>query len=73
MNKNEFLVGDKVINTKYNLKGRVSKIESDVLLITYIATLLRYDVKITLLSCTFIPLAVFIAERLKKYILLATR
>lgn len=35
LNKNEFLVGDKVINTKYNLKGRVSKIESDVLLITY--------------------------------------
>ena len=35
LNKNEFLVGDKVINTKYNLKGRVSKIESDILLITY--------------------------------------
>ena len=36
LNKNEFLVGDKVINTKYNLKGRVSKIESDILLITYV-------------------------------------
>ena len=35
LDKNEFLVGDKVINNKYKLKGRVSKIESDVLLITY--------------------------------------
>ena len=54
-------------------KATTEIFDTGVLLITYIATLLRYDVKITLLSCTFIPLAVFIAERLKKYIFKFTK
>jgi len=35
LDNGEFLVGDKVFNKKYNLKGRVQKIESDVLLVKY--------------------------------------
>ena len=39
-----------------------------VLMVTYIVSLLMYDVKITLLSLMFIPVAMFLAEKLKETI-----
>ncbi|MEG0857545.1 MAG: ABC transporter ATP-binding protein [Terrisporobacter sp.] len=47
--------------------------DTGVLLITYIVTLLKYDVKITLIACTFIPVAILIAEKLKRIIFKYTR
>ncbi|QSX06774.1 ABC transporter ATP-binding protein [Sedimentibacter sp. zth1] len=42
--------------------------DTGVFLIAYIIYMLFYDVKITLISCFFIPVAILIAEKLKKVI-----
>lgn len=42
--------------------------DTGVLLVTYLITMLIYDVKVTLISCIFIPMAMIIAEKLKTLI-----
>jgi len=42
--------------------------DTGVLMIAYVIAMLAYDVKITLLSCLFIPAAMFLAEKLKTVI-----
>jgi ATP-binding cassette subfamily B multidrug efflux pump len=42
--------------------------DTGVLLVTYLVTMLIYNVKITLISCIFIPVAMIIAEKLKTVI-----
>ena len=42
--------------------------DTGVLMASYFISMLFYDVKITLLSCTFIPVAMVLAEKLKKII-----
>lgn len=54
-------------------KSTTEIFDTGVLLITYLITLLRYDIKITLYGCLFIPIAVLIAEKLKKVIFKYTR
>ncbi len=49
-------------------KSTTEIFDTGVLFITYLVTLLHYDVKITLYACIFIPVAVFIAEKMKKII-----
>lgn len=47
--------------------------DTGVLFISYLITLLNYDVRITLNACVFIPVAIFIAEKLKKIIFKFTK
>lgn len=54
-------------------KSTTEIFDTGVLLVTYLITLLRYDIKITLYGCIFIPIAVLIAEKLKKVIFKYTR
>lgn len=54
-------------------KSTTEVFDTGVLFITYLITLLQYDVKITLYGCIFIPVAVFIAEKLKKVIFKFTK
>ncbi|WP_297131116.1 ABC transporter ATP-binding protein [Terrisporobacter sp.] len=54
-------------------KSTTEVFDTGVLFITYFITLLNYDVNITLCGSVFIPLAVLIAERLKKVIFKFTR
>lgn len=42
--------------------------DTGVVLISYLAVMLHYEVKMTMLSCLFIPIAIFIAEKMKKVI-----
>lgn len=49
-------------------KSTTEVFDTGVLFITYFITLLNYDVNITLYGSVFIPLAVFLAEKLKKVI-----
>lgn len=42
--------------------------DTGVLMLGYVITLAVYDLRLTLLSCLFVPVAMFIAERLKKAI-----
>jgi ABC-type multidrug transport system fused ATPase/permease subunit len=42
--------------------------DTGVLMLTYLITLLAYDAKITALSVAFIPVAMFLAEKLKSFI-----
>lgn len=42
--------------------------DTGVLLVTYLITMLIYNVKVTLISCIFIPVAMIIAEKLKTLI-----
>lgn len=42
--------------------------DTGVVLVVYVSVMLSYDWKLTLLSCSFIPLAYFIANRLKEKI-----
>ena len=39
--------------------------DTGVLMITYFITMMTYDVKLSLIACIFMPIAIFIAERLK--------
>lgn len=54
-------------------KSTTEVFDTGVLFITYLITLLQYDIKITLYACTFIPVAIFIAEKLKKLIFKFTK
>ena len=54
-------------------KSTTEVFDTEVLFITYLVTLLQYDVKITLYACIFIPAAVFIAEKMKKIIFKFTK
>ena len=54
-------------------KSNTEVFDTGVLFITYLVTLLQYDVKITLYACIFIPAAVFIAEKMKKIIFKFTK
>lgn len=42
--------------------------DTGVLMLSYLIAMLSYDVKITCLSCLFVPLAMVLAEKLKKVI-----
>lgn len=54
-------------------KSTTEVFDTGVLFLSYLITLLKYDVKITLYGCVFIPLAVLIAEKLKKLIFKFTK
>lgn len=54
-------------------KSTTEVFDTGVLFITYLVTLLQYDVKIILYACIFIPAAVFIAEKMKKIIFKFTK
>lgn len=54
-------------------KSTTEVFDTGVLFITYLITLLKYDVRITLYACIFIPVAIFIAEKLKKLIFKFTK
>lgn len=46
--------------------------DTGVVLISYLTVMLQYEVKMTILSCLFIPIAIFIAEKMKKVIYIYT-
>ena len=46
-------------------KSTTEVFDTGVLFVSYLITLLQYDVKITLYACIFIPVAILIAEKLK--------
>lgn len=54
-------------------KSTTEVFDTGVLFVSYLITLLQYDVKITLYGCAFIPVAIFIAEKLKKIIFKFTK
>ena len=54
-------------------KSTTEVFDTGVLFVSYLITLLCYDVKITLYACVFIPVAIFIAEKLKKIIFKFTK
>lgn len=61
-------VGDVDICVEGMRKVITEIFDTGVLMLSYIITMLVYDVKTTLLSCIFIPVAMFIAEKLKTVI-----
>lgn len=46
--------------------------DTGVVLIAYIAFLMAYDIRLTFISCAFIPLAFFAADRVKRWVSLAS-
>ncbi|WP_018590630.1 ABC transporter ATP-binding protein [Terrisporobacter glycolicus] len=46
-------------------KSTTEVFDTGVLFVSYLITLLQYDVRITLYACIFIPVAILIAEKLK--------
>ena len=46
--------------------------DTGVVLIAYIAFLIAYDIRLTFISCAFIPLAFFAANRVKRWVSLAS-
>lgn len=54
-------------------KSTTEVFDTGVLFISYLITLLYYDVKVTIYACIFIPIAIFIAEKLKKLIFKFTK
>lgn len=61
-------VGDVDICVEGMRKVITEIFDTGVLMLSYIITMLVYDVKTTLVSCIFIPVAMFIAEKLKTVI-----
>lgn len=61
-------VGDVDICVEGMRKVLTEIFDTGVLMLSYIITMLVYDVKTTLVSCIFIPVAMFIAEKLKTVI-----
>ncbi len=61
-------VGDVDICVEGMRKVITEIFDTGVLMLAYIITMLAYDVKTTLVSCIFIPVAMFIAEKLKTVI-----
>lgn len=54
-------------------KSTTEVFDTGVLFVSYLITLSQYDAKITLYGCAFIPVAIFIAEKLKKIIFKFTK
>lgn len=46
-------------------KGTTELFDTGVLMLSYLVSLFYYDAKLTLIACIFIPIAMFIAEKLK--------
>ena len=61
-------VGDVDICVEGMRKVITEIFDTGVLMLSYIVTMLVYDVKTTLISCIFIPVAMMIAEKLKTVI-----
>lgn len=61
-------VGDVGICVEGMRKVTTEVFDTGVLMVTYVITMLLYDVKCTLIACIFIPVAMWLAERLKKVI-----
>lgn len=61
-------VGDVDICVEGMRKVTTEIFDTGVLMVSYLITLFSYDVKTTLLSCMFIPAAMFIAEKLKSVV-----
>lgn len=54
-------------------KSTTEVFDTGVLFLSYLVTLLGYDVKVTLYACIFIPVAILIAEKMKKIIFKFTK
>lgn len=54
-------------------KSTTEVFDTGILFLSYLVTLLSYDVKITLYACIFIPVAILIAEKMKKIIFKYTK
>lgn len=61
-------VGDVDICVEGMRKVLTEVFDTGVLMLSYFITMLAYDIKTTLVSCVFIPVAIFIAEKLKAVI-----
>jgi len=61
-------VGDVDICVEGMRKVLTEIFDSGVLMLSYLITMLAYDVKTSLVSCIFIPIAMFVAEKLKTVI-----
>ncbi len=66
-------VGDVDICVEGMRKVTTEIFDTGVLMASYLVTMFSYDVKTTLLTCMFIPVAMFIAEKLKTVIENATK
>ena len=66
-------VGDVDICVEGMRKVTTEIFDTGVLMASYLITMFSYDVKTTLLTCMFIPVAMFIAEKLKTVIENATK
>lgn len=66
-------VGDVDICVEGMRKVTTEIFDTGVLMASYLITMFTYDVKTTLLTCMFIPVAMFIAEKLKTVIENATK
>ena len=66
-------VGDVDICVEGMRKVTTEIFDTGVLMASYLITMFSYDVKTTLLTCMFIPVAMFIAEKLKTIIENATK
>jgi len=67
------VVGDVDICVEGMRKVTTEIFDTGVLMASYLITMFSYDVKTTLLTCMFIPVAMFIAEKLKTIIENATK
>lgn len=61
-------VSDVDICTEGMRKVTTEVFDTGVLMLTYLVTLFLYDVRISLIACSFVPVAMWLAERLKKSI-----
>ena len=66
-------VGDVDICVEGMRKVTTEIFDTGVLMASYLITMFGYDIKTTLLTCMFIPVAMFIAEKLKTVIENATK
>lgn len=61
-------VGDVDICVEGMRKVTTEVFDTGVLMIAYFVSMLTYDIKISIIACLFIPLAMFVAEKLKTVI-----
>lgn len=66
-------VGDIELCVEGMRKVTTEVFDTGVLMFAYFLTMLSYDVKLTLISCIFIPLALLLAEGLKKTVVKYTK
>lgn len=67
------VIGDVDICTEGMRKFTTEVFDTGVLMISYFIVMLGYDVKLTLASCVFVPLAMLAADRMKHRILALNR